>query len=123
MFCSNCGRSINELNSNFCSNCGNKLINYDTNINTNVKDDSHIFLILGIIMSFCCCFPAGIAIILINELKYKKLIANGLINEAKTIKIIMIVLIIISILIFIFAIFLNILSFVIETGDTINNYV
>ena len=128
MICNKCGNKIKDNNSIFCSSCGIKLGDNTDNIitNSNVnnqknKDDSNTFLILGIILSLCCSLPFGVAIILINELKYKKLLNDGLLDEANKYKTIMIVLSVIGFLFFIgmfvFQIVLSILEALFSTGS------
>ena len=103
----------------FCRNCGAKLEkekdsnNVNENKNTIYKqNDSTTFLIVGIILAMCCCFPVGIAIILLNELKYKKLLADNNIGKAQKIKNIMIILICVGV--FVFFINLRYLYYILE---------
>ncbi|MBE6147056.1 MAG: zinc-ribbon domain-containing protein [Firmicutes bacterium] len=107
MYCKECGAYIKDQNHRFCEYCGtkieresvNKIIEQSTNKHENTKEldkKSQVFLILGIILSVCCCMPFGVAVILINELKYKpQLSQNDLISADKT-KTLMIVLLIIG---------------------------
>ena len=86
MKCNRCGTYNEDLNSNFCANCGadlqknseneEKANNNSNNLNTtnDIKDDSNIFLIIGIVMAVCCSLPFGAGVIIINELMYKKLL-------------------------------------------------
>lgn len=127
MKCNNCGKKIEDNSYIFCNNCGHKLdsvSNKNTNVskinNTNIKDDSNNFLIIGIVLSLCCSLPFGVAVILINELKYKKLINDGLVEEAKKYRNIMIILSVIGFLVFfgylVFKIVLTILEVLLSTG-------
>lgn len=126
-----CEISIDDI---FCRNCGAKLekkqesndFNKEFNIQNNngpIKNDSTTFLILGIVLAMCCCFPIGISVILLNELKYKKLLANNNIEEANKTKNLMIILICVGIFVFFGFQILNILLSLIKTGVDSNIYV
>lgn len=137
MKCPNCGNTNDNPNNKFCTFCGTKLDNDEQNTNqeqteqnvqniqstvnsnqnvinnnqtNNVKNDTTTFLVIGIIMAFCCSMPFGAGVILLNELKYKKELQNGQLDSAKKTKTIMIVLIVVGILLGIFATGLSFIS-------------
>lgn len=133
MKCYKCGYEVDD-NDVFCSKCGTKLeekqdsnkFNEEINIQNNnfpIKNDSTTFLILGILLAMCCCFPIGISVILLNELKYKKLLANNNIEEANKTKNLMIILICVGVFVFFGFQILNILLSLIKTGVDSNIYV
>ena len=133
MKCYKCGYEVND-NDVFCSKCGAKLekkqesndFNKEFNVQNNngpIKNDSTTFLIAGIVLAMCCCFPIGISVILLNELKYKKLLANNNIEEANKTKNLMIILICVGIFVFFGFQILNILLSLIKTGVDSNIYV
>ena len=125
MKCPNCGNTSDNQNNKFCTFCGTKLDNNEQNVNheqteqnvqniqstvnsnqnqtNNVKSDTTTFLVIGIVMAFCCSMPFGAGVILLNELKYKKELQNSQFDSAKKTKTIMIVLIVVGILLGILA--------------------
>ena len=114
MTCKKCGASIDENNQKFCNQCGEKIINnnqIDAKKNNEVEQKSQPYLIIGIILALCCSLPFGVAIILLNELKYKPQLKEDNLKEAEKTKKIMIVLMIIGL---IFGIFISGLSFLLE---------
>lgn len=95
MNCKNCKTLIDE-NQKFCSQCGEKIIkenNIQIDVNKNIEVDkkSQPYLIIGILLAFCCSLPFGIAIILLNELKYKPQLREGNQLEADKTKNLMII--------------------------------
>ena len=122
MYCRECGAYIKDQSHKFCEYCGTKVeidsvndsvvVPTNTCGNTSESDKkTQVFLILGIILSVCCCMPFGVAIILLNELKYKRqLYQNDLVSANKT-KTLMIVLLIIG---FVGGLLISSLSFFIE---------
>lgn len=95
MNCKKCGSLIDE-NQKFCSQCGEKIIKENNNQidiqkNNEVERKSQPYLIIGIILAFCCSLPFGVAIILLNELKYKPQLREGNDQEAEKTKNLMIV--------------------------------
>lgn len=129
MKCDNCGNYIHDVNNNFCNNCGMKLKNtrddsYNCKSNNKIiQDDSITFLVIGIFLSMCCSLPFGVGIILINELRYKKLLYNGMEAQANKTKKLMIILILVGITIFLILHLLNILLTIIDMGVSSNSYV
>ena len=111
MNCKKCGFYISDKNQKSCGNCGE--IIQDASISTkttdeNIEKQSQIFLIIGIVLAFCCSLPFGVAIILINEYKYKKeLIEGNMVESSKTKKL----MIILSCIGFVFGILFTGLSF------------
>ena len=95
MNCKKCNAVLDEKQ-NFCSECGEKIIK-ENNIqidlakNMEVDKKSQPYLIIGIILAFCCSLPFGVAIILLNELKYKPQLRDGNDIEADKTKNLMIV--------------------------------
>lgn len=69
------------------------------------------FLVLGILMAFCCNMPFGVAVILINELKYKPNLESGKIKEADSTKTIMIIILVVGLIL---GILFNMLVFLLE---------
>lgn len=108
MYCPNCNALITH-DSKFCCYCGKKINDNDvnnTNINNNsiyysndniTNNDSQKYLIIGILLAFFGSIPFGIGVIILNEITYKKQLANNLLGEAKKTKKIMNILIIIGI--------------------------
>jgi len=95
MNCPKCNAPVGE-NQNFCSGCGEKIIKENnTQIDVNkireVEQKSQPYLIIGIILAFCCSLPFGVAIILLNELKYKPQLREGNDIEAEKTKNLMII--------------------------------
>ena len=126
MYCKECGAYISDSSHHFCEYCGTKIENGSTNPEIiekqpnsyadtkEVDKKSQPFLILGIILSFCCCMPLGIAVILINELKYKpQLLQNDLESANKT-KTLMTILLVVG---FVGGILIEGLSFFIELAS------
>lgn len=99
MKCKKCGITI-EDNQKFCSQCGEKLEINMNNIEKNREVDkkSQPYLIIGIILAICCSLPFGVAIILINELKYKPLLREDNQVEADKARNLMIILMIVGII-------------------------
>lgn len=90
----------------------NQEIHYGNNIqNQDVEKQSQLFLILGIILAFCCNLYFGVAVILINELKYKPALRNGDARGAKNTKTIIIGLLISGVILGLFS---NVLMYVLE---------
>lgn len=126
MKCNRCGTYNEDLNSNFCANCGadlqknseneEKANNNSNNLNTtnDIKDDSNIFLIIGIVMAVCCSLPFGAGVIIINELMYKKLLKEKDTDKIKKTKTLMIALICVGIGSFLILQFFNIVLNVLE---------
>lgn len=113
MKCNVCGFTNANQNVKYCSNCGAQ-ISYIQNKQAiqseiDANKSGTPFLVMGIIMAFCCSMPFGAAVILFNELKYKNLLKQGMIEEANKIKTIMIILLCIGI-------FSGILSFIFSFG-------
>lgn len=111
MYCKKCGFYIYDKNQKTCGNCGEVIqeVSIDTTTtNENINKRGQTFLIIGIVLAMCCSLPFGVAIILINELKYKpQLIEGNMIESSKT-KNLMIVL---SCIGFVFGILFTGLSF------------
>lgn len=120
MYCPNCNALITH-DSKFCCYCGKKINDNDvnnTNINNNstyysnnniTNDNSQKYLIIGILLAFFGSIPFGIGVIILNEMTYKKQLANNLLEEAKKTKKIMNTLIIIGIVLLVSSIILRIL--------------
>lgn len=95
MKCNVCGFTSDKENIKYCSNCGSKIKNIQNEeiflkeLDANKKGTP--FLVMGIIMAFCCSLPFGAAVIILNELKYKEAIKKGNLKEADKIKTIMII--------------------------------
>ena len=96
MYCPNCNALITH-DSKFCCYCGKKINDNDvnnTNINNNstysnnsiINNDSQKYLIIGILLAFFGSIPFGIGVIILNEITYKKQLANNLLEEAKKTK-------------------------------------
>lgn len=113
MYCKKCGNNLGETQEKYCSNCGEKLFENDNLVSNdkNVVKENQLFLILGIILAFCCSLPFGIAVVFINEYKYKPFLKENNYQEAKKMETLMIVLIILG---FVLGIFLGGLSFFLE---------
>lgn len=95
MNCKKCNAPI-DANQKFCGQCGEKVIQenkpqIDMEKNREVEQKSQPYLIIGLIMAFCCSLPFGVAVILLNELKYKPQLREGNDQEAEKTKNIMIV--------------------------------
>lgn len=114
MYCPNCNALITH-DSKFCCYCGKKINDNDINNNSTysnnsiINNDSQKYLIIGILLAFFGSIPFGIGIIILNEMTYKKQLANNLLEEAKKTKKIMNTLIIIGIVLFVISIILRIL--------------
>jgi len=99
MYCKNCGTRVDETRENFCSNCGTKIDIVKPIENTNVQNkNDQTFLIIGIVLAFCCSMPFGVAIILMNEMKYKPQLREGNQEASDKTKKIMIILAIVGLL-------------------------
>ena len=110
MQCKKCGNNINLEQANFCNNCGEKIDNTEKHISIN-DQSSQKYLIMGILLAFLCSMPFGIAVILLNELKYKPhLRANNQLEANKTEKTMKVLLV----LGLVFGILVNGLSFFLE---------
>ena len=97
MNCKRCNAILDE-NDNFCSECGEKVIKENNNQIDVVKSievdkKSQPYLIIGIILAFCCSLPFGVAVILLNELKYKPQLREGNNIDAEKTKNLMIIVI------------------------------
>lgn len=102
MYCTQCGTYIADKNSKFCNQCGCKLNNNDNNFDvvtneTDVKDKTKLFLILGLVEAFLFSRTFGLAVILINEMKYKTQLRQNLTKEANDTKTLMIILLCIGV--------------------------
>ena len=113
MYCRKCGANLLGNTSNYCPYCGEKLdvTQNPTITNNNTAQNDQTFLIIGIILALCCSLPFGVAVVLINEYKYKPQLKEGNIQEANKTKTLMIVLMIIGL---IFGLFVSGLSFLLE---------
>jgi len=110
MKCKRCDYNFGETQEKVCSNCG-EVISDISSENKNVDKESQLFLIIGIILAICCSLPFGIAVVFINEYKYKPLLREKNYLEANKFKTLMIVL---SVVGFVLGILLGGLSFVSE---------
>lgn len=113
MYCRKCGANLLGNTNNYCPYCGEKInvTPAPTIENKNTDQKSQTFLIIGIILAFCCSLPFGVAVVLINEYKYKPQLKEGNLQEANKTKNLMTVLIIIGLL---FGVFVSGLSFLLE---------
>lgn len=110
MYCKRCGYNIGKTHEKVCANCG-EIISDIVSEDKNIEKDCQSFLIIGIILAFCCSIPFGVAVIFINEYKYKPLLKEKNYQEANKFKTLMIAL---SIIGFLLGIVLGGLSFVLE---------
>ena len=119
MYCPNCNALIAH-DSKFCCYCGKKTTDNNinnTNINNNstysnnsiINNDSQKYLIIGVLLAFFGSIPFGIGVIILNEMTYKKQLANNLLEEAKKTKKLMNTLIIIGIVLLVSSIILRII--------------
>lgn len=118
MYCPNCNALIAH-DSKFCCYCGKKIndnninnttINNNSTYSNNItNNDSQKYLIIGVLLAFFGSIPFGIGVIILNEITYKKQLANNLLEEAKKTKKIMNTLIIIGIVLLVSSIILRIL--------------
>lgn len=100
MQCKKCGTYIDETKEKFCYYCGEKIDNIKVPIVNNIDIDqkSQKFLIMGIMLAFCCSMPFGIAVVLLNELKYKPQLRENNLEEANKTKKIMIALFVVGLI-------------------------
>ena len=110
MYCKRCGYNLGETQEKICPHCG-EVISDIVSENKNVEKESQSFLIIGIILALCCSLPFGIAVVFINEYKYKPLLREKNYQEANKFKTLMILL---SVIGFVLGIILGGLSFVLE---------
>ena len=118
MYCPNCNALIAH-DSKFCCYCGKKIndnninnttINNNSTYSNNItNNDSQKYLIIGVLLAFFGSIPFGIGVIILNEITYKKQLANNLLEEAKKTKKLMNTLIIIGIVLLVSSIILRIL--------------
>ena len=118
MYCPNCNALIAH-DSKFCCYCGKKIndnninnttINNNSTYSNNItNNDSQKYLIIGVLLAFFGLIPFGIGVIILNEITYKKQLANNLLEEAKKTKKILSTLIIIGIVLLVSSIILRIL--------------
>lgn len=118
MYCEKCGTYITDKNSKYCYQCGSKTINDGVIIsisNNNIeKNKANIFLILGIVEAFLFSKLFGLAVIILNEMKYKPELKKGLTAESNNTKKLMIVLLCVGAVV---GIIITILYFILALSD------